>query len=191
MFKNFPQSELSIVAADGTIRHKVKGIIDSKLATIPDPNVVIHTGDEIRRILPNGTEEVFEVLDPVFYQKMHGVPAHFQVKIRRKGEFPKGTGGNFTIHISGPNARVNISSTDNSHNIVANRSVFGDLKTAIEKSVPVEEHGKLLTAIERMERGVGNRPALLQAYQDFMSSAANHMTVIAPFLPALTKLLSP
>ena len=47
MFENFPQSELTIVSPEGTIRSVEKGIVDSKLATIPNKNAVIHVGDEI------------------------------------------------------------------------------------------------------------------------------------------------
>ena len=72
MFENFPQSELTIVSPEGTIRSVEKGIVDSKLATIPNKNAVIHVGDEIRRKLPNGIEETFEVIDPVYYEGMHG-----------------------------------------------------------------------------------------------------------------------
>jgi len=87
MFDHFPQSEIQIVAADGSIRGSTKAIIDGATATIPNATVVIVAGDEIRRKLPNGTEETFEVIDPVFHEKLRVIPAHFQVKIRRKGTF--------------------------------------------------------------------------------------------------------
>jgi hypothetical protein len=191
MFSHFAQSELKIVAPDGFVRSVEKGIIDSKLATIPNKNAIIFAGDEIRRTLPNGIEETFEVIDPVFYDGMRGaIPAHFQVKIRRKGSFPAGTGGNYTFNVSGPNARVNIGSHDRSQNIVADNSVFNDLKNAVKTGLPEsEERSRLLHLIESLENKTGDRTGFTSAYQDFISAAANHMTVVAPFLPALTKLL--
>lgn len=42
-----------------------------------------------------------------------------------------------------------------------------------------------LTALEKSE----NSPSYKQRYTDFIAAAANHMTLIAPFVPALTELL--
>ncbi len=41
-----------------------------------------------------------------------------------------------------------------------------------------------------MEARLSDRDGYRTAYQDFMVAAAAHMTVVAPFLPALAKLLS-
>ena len=187
MFEDFPQSELKIVAADGTVRGVVKGIVDSKQATIPNKNAVIHVGDEIRRKLPNGTEETFEVVDPVYFDNFHGIPAHYQVKIRRKGTFPAGKGGNFTLNVSGQNSRVNISSQDYSTNLAIEGSVFDTLKAKLEGSVSDREKlSELLAAIETMKRQQ-QTPGFAAAYQKFVSLTADHLSLVAPFLPALTK----
>src|SRR5581483_2781027 len=124
MFEAFPKSQLQIIAPDGTVRSTETGIMSSKSVTIPNEAAVIHVGDEIRRKLPNGIEEAFEVVDPVYHSHFHGIPAHYQVKIRRKGSFPSGTGGHYTVTVSGANARVNIGSHDHSHNIATNDHVF-------------------------------------------------------------------
>jgi hypothetical protein len=191
MFGSFPQSDIDIVAPDGTVRHRTKAIIDSKMATIPDPSIVIEPGDEIRRRIPSGVEEAFEVVDPVFYESHGGaIPAHYQVKIRRKGTFPKGTGGNYTFNVSGPNARVNFNSQDYSQNIVSDRSVFGELRAAIENGVPdPTEKDQLKQLVAKMEEASDDRGAFMRAYQSFIASAANHATVIGPFLPALSQML--
>ncbi len=192
MFEAFPQSELTIVSPNGTIRSVERGLVDSKQITIPNSKAVICVGDEIRRKLPNGTEEAFEVIDPVYFEGLHGaIPAHFQIKVRRKGSFPAGTGGHLTFNLSGPNARVNFGSLDQSQNVVASDSAFVELRDKIHSSLlDSEERSRLLTAIEGMEKNFNNRTAFTAAYQSFIASAANHMTLIAPFLPAITKFLS-
>lgn len=82
-----PLSDIDIVAPDGSVRHRTKGSVDAKAkeVRIQDPSIVIQVGDEIRRLLPNGVEETFEVIDPVFYQRNSVFPAHYQVKVKRKG----------------------------------------------------------------------------------------------------------
>jgi len=46
----------------------------------------------------------------------------------------------------------------------------------------------ILALIEKMEAKKGT-DGFRETYTEFLVSAANHMTIIAPFLPALTKLL--
>lgn len=182
------KSDLKIVSPDGAIRSIERGLVDSKQIFIENMKAVILVGDEIRRTLPNGMEETFEVLDPVCFT---GSLAHYEVKFRRKGTFPSGTGGNFTFHVSGANARVNVNSHDQSHNAVIADNVFAELKNKINSEVSdSEERSRLLADVETMHGHVGDRSAFITAYQKFVASAADHMTLIAPFLPALTNFLS-
>jgi hypothetical protein len=156
---------------------------------VPDASVVIHPGDEMRRSLPNGTDETFEVVDPRFHDETFGIKPHFQVKVRRKGAFPHHTGGHFNITMSGANARVNLGSTDNSTNLVGSAAVFGDMTSAITNGISdAAAREELLRAVKEMRNSRGGG-GFLGAYQRFMALAANHMEVIAPFLPALAGLL--
>ncbi|WP_454709537.1 hypothetical protein [Delftia acidovorans] len=106
-----------------------------------------------------------------------------------KGEAPVEKEPNITIgHISG---KVNINSTDNSTNInIDSSSIFGGLSNAIN-SAPIEEVQKaqLLAKVEELRQAEGTG-GFLQKYKDFMQNAANHMTVISPFIPALTSLIA-
>lgn len=90
--------------------------------------------------------------------------------------------------VSGANARANIGSTDQSTNQIVLGDVFGDLKTAIEHGVSGEEQVRLLAALEDMKSTRGGT-GFAEAYQRFVTAAANHMQLVAPFLPALTTLL--
>ena len=185
MFGSFPKSTFGIVAADGTLRGQVEAIATGKEIIIPDETVVIQPGDEMRRTLPNGMDETFAVIDPVFVQETFGIPGHFQVHVRKKGTFSHGTGGNYTISVSGANSRVNIGSTDQSTNINIDQSVISKVRQALTEQVSDgEERTALLNALAKMEQAQ-DKSALGFAYQQFISSAANHMSVIAPFLPAL------
>jgi hypothetical protein len=190
MFNSFPKSKFEIIGPDGIVRTTVEAI-DGGDGTIvvPDALVIIQPGDEMRRALPNGTDETFDVLDPQFHENFHGIPAHFQVKVRKKGTFPHHTGGHLNITVSGPNARLNVGSTDNSTNIVGNTTVFGDLANAIANGVTdTAAREELLAAINAMQQAHGSG-GFVGAYQKFMSLAADHMGVIGPFLPALAGLL--
>ena len=188
-FKDFPHSKFEVVAPDGTVRSSGDGIFTGKQVVVFDSSLRVMPGDEIRRGLPNGTEEGFEVRDPKYFDSFHGLEAHFQIDVRRKGTFEAGHGGNYSIHVSGSNARVNLNSTDNSTNVVNSGDVFGDMATAVQKGV--QDEGSRLAIIQAIssmkekEGGLGFK----EAYRDFMALAADHLGVILPFLPALASML--
>lgn len=185
MFDRIPKSKFDIVASDGTLRGQVDAIATGKEIIIPDETVVVQAGDEMRRSLPNGTDETFDVIDPVFVQKTFGIPGHFQVQVRKKGMLPHGAGGNYTVSVNGPNSRVNINSIDRSTNINIDQSIISKLRNdIIEKVDDPVVRSKLVDAIDDMEKA-SDKPSLSKAYQKLISSASDHMGVIAPFLPAL------
>lgn len=189
MFESFPKSKFEIIGPDGKVRATTLAIHADDTIVVLDEKLVILPGDEIRRGLPNGTDETFEVVDPRFHEETFGIPPHFQVKVRKKGTYPRHTGGHFSITVSGPNARVNVGSMDNSTNVVAEAAVFGDLAMAIRNGVADQaERDKLLSAVEAMKQAHSGG-GFLAAYQRFMSVAADHFGVIGPFLPALAGLL--
>lgn len=99
-----------------------------------------------------------------------------------------------TYNISGNNARVNINSTDYSINIASETSpeLFSQMIDALQLSGADVAQAKLEASIEEMRSNYGT-PGFSQSYTAFMSVLADHITVfgsiIAPFLPALSKLL--
>lgn len=95
------------------------------------------------------------------------------------------------ITIGSINGKVNIHSTDNSTNITIDSSpVFSGLREAISQaSIEASQKSALLESAERLQQSVGTG-GFVQTYKSFMQAAANHMTVIAPFVPALTALIS-
>lgn len=94
-----------------------------------------------------------------------------------------------SIHINA-GGRVLINSTDNSTNItVSNATLFVSMQDALEKSqVPTEQKMSLKTTIDAMERAQGTSEFIAK-YREFMSEAANHITVFGPYLASLSALL--
>lgn len=190
MLRGLAKTKFEIIGPDGTVRSTVAAIDGGGTIVIPDPSAVILPGDELRRKLPNGTDETFEVIDPRFFDtRMGGLGPHFQVKVRKKGTFAHHTGGNFSITVSGPNARVNVGSTDNSTNLVGSSAVFGELQAAIKTGISDEAAREVLLGVVKEMQDSHGTDGFIGAYQRFMGAAANHMTVLAPFLPALAALL--
>jgi hypothetical protein len=94
----------------------------------------------------------------------------------------------FNLH--GANARINIHSVDSSNNVSTHeQQVFADLRKVIDQAVQDEpERARLLKEVEHLD--VSHRTGkFFDGYLHFVSAIADHMTLFAPFIPALTKLL--
>jgi hypothetical protein len=63
-------------------------------------------------------------------------------------------------------------------------------KTALRSGVQDgEKLNRLLAAVDEMRREQ-HKPGFVVAYQKFVSICADHLGIVAPFLPALTALIS-
>ncbi len=96
-------------------------------------------------------------------------------------------------NVTGPNARVNVGSTDASTNIVNTdaRQLFAAMQetTRSHPDLPDNLREPIRGSIVEMEAAVGT-PSLGQKYANFMQNAANHVAVFQPFLQGLAQLLS-
>ena len=93
--------------------------------------------------------------------------------------------------VQGSNSRVNINSQDHSTNVVdeSAKQLFNELRQAVEVGVGDEsEKQELLDSIQGMEQAASDKRRFT-TYADFVSLAANHVTVVRPFVVALSKLL--
>ncbi|KAF7960298.1 hypothetical protein AWV80_35015 [Cupriavidus sp. UYMU48A] len=184
------QEDIEIVSPEGEARCRVKGAFTGSMFLINDTSADIRVGDEIRRQLPNGKEEVFAVDDPTFYSD-GPFGAHYQVKVSRPKVVDKHTGGHYSVSVSGNNARVNIHSSDHSVNVVTDGNLFSQIRQKVDKEVgDTLERNAILEAIDRLEAARHDKASFAKSYQDFISSTAAHISVIAPFLPALGELLA-
>ena len=89
------------------------------------------------------------------------------------------------INVQGPNARVNINSTDNSTNLVSQGAPFFDLRNAIE--LVVSDEIERTTILERLGdlEAARDLDSGSKRYSAFIAAAANHMVLLGPFLPAV------
>jgi hypothetical protein len=111
-----------------------------------------------------------------------------QHMVARNSESGKTTN---VYHVYGHNPHWNLNSVDSSVNTVTltNDQLFVHLKEEIAAKVTqAEERDTLLGRLEALERAQ-NTPSFGQRYTEFISTAANHMEIIAPFIPALTEIL--
>ncbi|MDO8380161.1 hypothetical protein [Phenylobacterium sp.] len=91
---------------------------------------------------------------------------------------------------TGSGARIYNASTDNSVNSVSlDLGKFDQLVEAVEGIRIKKDRESLLHQVEIMKKAAGTS-RFLAAYQDFISAASDHITVVTPFLPWLGALIA-
>ena len=124
---------------------------------------------------------------------VHRILLDFDEGVYQMGEDQK---GGDTINIARIDQMAGHIGTGNSGNIRADlrineAEVFKTLASALQGGVSNEsERETLLRLVERMSEQRDTRPLFAAAYGEFVNLAANYMTIVAPFLPALTKYLT-
>jgi hypothetical protein len=187
-FGNLLNDRITLVKKDGTVfKDGVQASVQARMIIIQDTTLPIEEDDHILRKLPSNLNEDYVVTQATCYT---GRLAHWELKYRKSGA-PATSVQTIVNNISGHNARVNIHSTDNSNNQVVENSekVFSELAEALRRNVDQNDaRDKLITLVEEMRRGtrVGT---FKEKYREFMAAAADHITIVAPFLPALSQLL--
>jgi hypothetical protein len=191
VFDDMMNDRVNLVRADGSRVETIPAVVTSKSIVIDDGKLVVNEGDRIERPLPNGVVESYLVLDTGYQNAFHGIPAHYQLRVRKESSLVPDVRSSTVYNLHGANARVNVNSTDQSVNIASgDLAVFRTAAEAVENSdVPTAEKTRLLAELKQLSAEVG-KPSYLQRYQRFIAAAADHMTLLAPFIPALTHLLS-
>lgn len=87
--------QVRIVAPDGAIRCTVNAYFAGTVFVVEDMSLDIEPGDELRRKLPNGKDEVFLVTEPTLFDTGR-MARHYQIKFTRKGTYLADTGGFMT-----------------------------------------------------------------------------------------------
>lgn len=155
-------------------------------------DIPIEPGDKVIRMVPSGVVEEYIVEDPGFYSGMGSIPDNYQIVVRCADAVRhQPIGASVMYNIIGANARFSINSVDNSTNIIdsAPSEKFKALREAIRTRIQDErDRQNLLENATELENHAGTE-GFLESYQLFIALAADHMSVIAPFIPALTQLL--
>ncbi|HEM8280850.1 TPA: hypothetical protein ACXNHB_002491 [Providencia stuartii] len=175
-FSDMLNDNVTLLKKNGDRVEGIKASVQAKKIFINRSDILIETGDLIQRNMTNGGEETYEVIDPGFHESFHGIEAHYQMTHRKLGlPEAKAAVQSITYHISGPNARVNNHSTDNSVNTV---NINPD----------VAEHISMLRQeVKRLLPGQEQKPALevIDAIEGQFESSAPSKVVVKTLLGAL------
>ncbi|MGE7673778.1 hypothetical protein ACQKMV_09405 [Lysinibacillus sp. NPDC094403] len=191
--KQLARDTVILKKQNGEVYSDIKANVQKNKIFIHDNTLPIEEGDRLIRTLSNGLEESYIVVDRGYYEKFHSIDAHYQCDVQKESSMQyKEWASNITNHFYGANSRVNIGSTDNSSNIVNinQENIFDELRAVINKNISSESDLMILLGlVDSMEETKGT-PSFIEKYKSFMESAANHMSVFSPLLPALAQVLA-
>lgn len=112
----------------------------------------------------------------------------YTVNEENRGEMQNGT---YIIN-NITNGNANINSTDNSvrnTNIKNNEMEVFEKMYKVASNIAEEDKKDIILAIEDMKNNY-TQPSLKEKYYKFIEVVANHMALFAPFIPALTEMLT-
>lgn len=133
---NMLRDKVSLIKKNGERTDNIKASVQAKKIIIQRSDVLIESGDLIQRIMSNGGEETYEVIDPGFHEGIGSISAGYQLTHKKLG-LPEAEKlvHSITYNISGSNARVNNNSVDNSTNIVNENSEVAEHITLLRQEI--------------------------------------------------------
>ena len=189
--EKFLNEDVSIVGAAGTPRVRVRALIQGDEVLTTDVEKVVMPGFTVERALPSGQLEVFDILEVQFVQRLASVPAHYRIHISSRTSRRTSGSPSTVTNISAANVSVgSITGPGVVHSTAPDLdAILRRLRSAIEAQVSeASARHELITAVERM-RNATEPGGLRAAYRAFVACAADHMTVVAPFVPALGQIV--
>jgi hypothetical protein len=178
---------LTFVKADGSgEKSDISGAVTPGKVITFDTSIQVTPGDRYLRHLPNGLVEEFIVEDPGFQSFGHGEKSVYISKVKRS-DAPQSSPAQIINNIHGDNSRVNINSTDNSTNTVANderTQIYAQLREKLNEIDDTQKGASIARAIDAME-AAGDAETLKDRYLQFMAVASDHAGVFGPLLGIL------
>lgn len=134
-FASMMTDKVDLLKQDGTRIPGIKASVQKNKIITFDSSVLIAPGDLLIRKASNGAEDTFEVIDPVFNEKFRGIPANYQIDVKKLGvPEAKQQVHSIVYNVTGAGARVNHQSVDNSVNtITLDSQIQGSLNTIHEE----------------------------------------------------------
>lgn len=176
-FRQMMTDKIKVIKSDGQEFGDLKASVQSKEIYLMQSDVLIEPNDLVQRIMSNGGVESFRVIDPGFHEKFHGIPAHYQMKVQNLGlpEEEKAS-QSITYNITGPNARVNNNSTDNSTNIANINQDVADHLALLRQEI-----GRLVTSQEEKKDAL----EIVDAIQGQFESSTPSKAIVKTLVSAL------
>lgn len=154
----------------------------------------IYPGDWVKGKISNDMLFIEDTQSTVVQGKVFQIKGYYLTEAqysKQKRDQQKESRPSIVYNLYGAHSKVNNHSTDNSINIVDMSSIdlFDEIRNILKETiVNQDELANLRVLVNDMESNQ-NTKGFIKAYQNFINSAASHMTALSPFIPALTQMM--
>jgi hypothetical protein len=151
VFNNLLTDTVTLIKQNGATTEGIKASVQKNKIFIQGTEHLIEPRDLIQRKMSNGGEETYEIIDPGFHEKFHGISAGYQMDVRKLGvPEAKSAIQSITYNVTGHNARINQNSIDQSVNIVQLDSDVSENLEALRQEVNrvIQDSAERTAAIE-------------------------------------------
>lgn len=77
MLKSLHRDRITLIKKDGTKFENIQANVQTNKIFTYNTRIIVDEGDIFSRKLPNGKIEYYEVINPVLYNVLGGIPANF------------------------------------------------------------------------------------------------------------------
>gem|GEM_PF-5674032 len=185
MFNELMNDTVTLKKRNGEIIENIKASVQRDKIFIDDGKLLIEEGDKIVRVLPNGLTESYLILHTGFYDEFQGLPAHYQMKVRKESaiephssmSFNIGTVYGSNIGTQGNSSIKNTFNFDTVDQMIEEkggedkeelRKMIAEIKEFFEDSEKVKK-GSLSTYSEKLEKHSWITGAIAQMALGFLS----------------------
>jgi len=194
-FREFYTNEISLIRKNGERVDNIFASVQGREILMGDISLKMEEGDKILRMLPNGVEEKYVIINLEYHiNDLFKGMEHVTIHVRKETQIDSHSPPNQQFNIYGNNSQMNI----NSHNAKLNTTnvthidLFKKLRDVVREQITDENaRSELLGRVDELEK-VQEDKSFSEKYTDFIASAANHATLwsaLSPFIPTFMDMI--
>ena len=158
---------------------EITASIQSQKIYVRDVTIPFEEGDVIIQTLPSGIKKQYKIIDTICYA--NSSLAHWELTFEKMINRQDRVASSI---VNMQAEKIYLNSIDNSVNKQPDEEtlvIFNDIRNTLQKGI--------IEALDELIASVGSEK-YPSKYAKFIQSAANHITIISPFIPFLSDLLN-
>ena len=180
---------VTLVKKSGDRIEDLAAVIEPGKISVYENSLDVEEGDKVERRLPTDRVESYLILETNYSPGIGSVSGFYELRVQKESAIGKSAPTSVVYNVSGANSRVNVNSNDSSTNVanVETAELFQKMRQAANSISAKEQQLALVERIDSLEQSHGTEE-FAERYRDFVSVAADHISLFAPFMPALGQL---
>lgn len=164
---------------------EITASIQSQKIYVRDVTIPFEEGDVIIQTLPSGIKKQYKIIDTICYA--NSSLAHWELTFEKMINRQDRVASSI---VNMQAEKIYLNSIDNSVNKQPDEEtlvIFNDIRNTLQKGIIGDK--VIIEALDELIASVGSEK-YPSKYAKFIQSAANHITIISPFIPFLSDLLN-